>query len=152
MPKSGRKFKIWLEINAFKTGFYPAKIFTIFDKQIFITLVYLNVYQKCPILSYPFPFLKPIQIEREVSTWCIIENLPMTYRCIMKGSLDYTFHYQDIDLLLHNVCLHPYRRCHRLACLNNPIPAAVTMHCLLAELHCCFACMLNVHEDSWGIS
>ena len=27
MPESGGKFKIWLERNAFKTGFYPAKIF-----------------------------------------------------------------------------------------------------------------------------
>ena len=29
MPKNGRKFKIWLETNAYLTGFYPAKIFTI---------------------------------------------------------------------------------------------------------------------------
>ena len=28
MPKSGRKFKIWLESDAFNTGFCPAKIFT----------------------------------------------------------------------------------------------------------------------------
>ena len=28
MPKRVRKFKIWLERNAFNNGFYPAKIFT----------------------------------------------------------------------------------------------------------------------------
>ena len=53
----------------------------------------------------------------------------MTYRCIMKGSLDYTFHYHDIDLV-HNVvyiaggggAIQRHSALVRWYCLlNNPI-------------------------------